>query len=102
MISQLPTQASKNNTSLVQRKFVSESHLKRYVARVAEVMMEPEEFLQHWDCTYKDIATVCGCSRNTVASWFCGGKMGKRPTLTQKRWLGAAHNYLLMTRSNQL
>lgn len=101
MIAQLPSPKVQNRTIPVQPKYISSNHFKRYEEKIATTMMEPEEFLQHWDCTYEQIARVCKCSRNTVASWFCEGKTGKRPSENQKMWLGAAHTYLLLTRPNQ-
>jgi hypothetical protein len=41
-------------------------------------LMEPEEFLAHWDVDYSDLALLAGCSVGTVKRWFCEGGLTHR------------------------
>lgn len=38
--------------------------------RVQRIEMDHRTFAERWDCTYQDIADVCGVSVRTVERWF--------------------------------
>jgi len=59
------------------------------------MQMEPEEFLAHWDCGYKELAKICGVSKSAVKRWFMRTKNRRRPTEAQKTRLAVAHQILL-------
>lgn len=101
MVAQFTRNQAATRPQPVQARFITQSQWKTFEAKVADIAMEPEEFLAHWSCTYDEIAKICQCSRTTVANWFCKGKTvkSKRPTDIQKMWLGTAHKLLLLSRN---
>lgn len=54
--------------------------------------MEPEEFLKHWDVTYKELAEICHCSEDTVKHWF--STSSRRPPQSHHKALLAMTNVL--------
>ncbi|NET62281.1 MAG: hypothetical protein F6K47_41100 [Symploca sp. SIO2E6] len=92
MESQIKRHGNKNPYKLTRRP-ISINQWKFFHYRVEQLEMEPEEFLNHWECNYNQIAQICSCSRNTVAHWFAKGN--RRPSKLQKICLGLAHQLLL-------
>jgi hypothetical protein len=99
MVAQFPRHKSFSRPDFSSPRHITSFQWQAFENKVNQLMMEPEDFLAHWDCTYSEIAAICKCSRNTVASWFCKGQTGKRPSDAQKAWLGTAHKLLLNSRS---
>lgn len=53
--------------------------------------MTPEEFLCHWDVTYREMASICFCSEVTVKRWFFNsGKYS--PSVLHQFWLAVTHD----------
>jgi hypothetical protein len=92
MVAQFRSLTHSSSTRIVPRH-ISRTQWQIFEEKVTKLEMEPEDFLNHWDCTYYEIAKICKCSRNTVANWF--SRSDKRPTDLHKRWLGTAHQLLL-------
>lgn len=101
MVAQFKASQTQTRPQPAYAQFITKSQWATFEGKVADIKMEPEEFLAHWNCTYDEIAKICQCSRTTVANWFCKGKSvkSKRPTDVQKMWLGTAHKLLHLSRN---
>lgn len=75
---------------------ISKTQWIAFEEKTQALMMEPEDFLLYWDCTYAEIAKICKCSVALVKKWF--SKEPRRPNDLQKMWLGTAHQLLLRSR----
>jgi hypothetical protein len=52
-------------------------------------LIDPKDFTQRWEVTYKDLARICSCSKRTVERWFSSTDYHS-PSLYHRFCLGLA------------
>lgn len=74
------------------RKVPSRRHWEAFKSDCqSRVLMEPEEFLAHWEIDHAGIAKLLGVSIPTVRGWFCVSRSHRSPQIWHKAQLAYWH-----------